>query len=167
MVAAMAFSSGATGLLPAYQGGTQAAASVATGRLKQGEVSAGVAPGVSIGVVNSGYAALQSRQDALNDLAKSIRERNAQDTPHKMFPPYPPEQEQRMALIDGLGGVRSQIESLATTTPDRAAHGAGGLQGGEIERLVNVLSRQAQDYFSNSISSGSISLNRAVLETVA
>jgi len=122
---------------------------------------------VSITVANGGYAALQSRQDGLNDLAKSIREQNAESLPHKMFPPYPPEQEQRMALIDGMGGMRRQIESLTATVADRAAGMTGVLQGMEAERLVNALSRQAQDYFSNSISSGSISLNRAVLETVA
>lgn len=167
MAAAITFPSSTQSVLSAYSGPAHAAAPVATQRHAFGDASVAAMPAVSVAVVNSGYAALQSRQDSLNDLAKSIREQHVQSLPHKMFPPYPPEQEQRMALIDDMGGVRRQIESLTATVADRAAGRTGMLQGMEAERLVNALSRQAQDYFSNSISSGSISLSRAVLETVA
>jgi hypothetical protein len=106
------------------------------------------------------YAALRARQDALNQQAQQLRsEQDAgkePDLPRKLFPPYPPEQEARMAYLEGLAGFRALLDRVATPQ---------GQAGVEAQALA--LSRVGNRQLAEISQAGfSMTHNRAALERV-
>jgi hypothetical protein len=58
------------------------------------------------------YASLRSRHDDANSLARAIREGSGPADVRKLYPPYPPGQEERLRELAYLPGLRKQIEAL-------------------------------------------------------
>ena len=116
------------------------------------------------------FGALQSRQDELNALAKSVREGTesvaAPYVIHKLFPPYPPEQEARMALLDASGGMRRQIEKLMPQVlSDLAAQNAERI----AEQLAAVISEAGGQQLAqrSAARTNGLTQNRPMLELIA
>jgi hypothetical protein len=111
------------------------------------------------------YGQLRARQDGMNELAQAIRSKGGSVDLRKLFPPYPPEQKDRMAYLDKISGLRRQIEALMFTA----------VQGGEPDVALNDLANaSAKDLSQDSKkllaaldSKQSISSNRPLLEVVA
>jgi hypothetical protein len=103
------------------------------------------------------------RQDEVNALAWTIRGGGGQLETRKLYPPYPPELEARMAYLDRLTGLRKQIESIrypvAPMTPDAASDHA--------DVLARELGRAGRDLLTGLGGSLAISTNRVVLEGLA
>lgn len=109
------------------------------------------------------YARLRLRQDEVNALAWTIRGGGRQVEIRKLYPPYPPELEARMAYLDRLTGLRRQIESIrypqAPMTADAARVHADG--------LARELGRAGRDLLTGLGGSHAISTNRGILEGLA
>jgi hypothetical protein len=112
--------------------------------------------------VAGGYARLRMRQEEANALAMEIRGGKVSSVElRKLYPPYPPEQERRMAYLDQIPGLQRQIEALRyPATPMEVA-------SGEVERLVHDLSKNSRWQLAHLGASGAISTQRGILEGVA
>jgi hypothetical protein len=116
-------------------------------------------------LAGGGYGQLRARQDGLNELAQGIRREGSSVDIRKLFPPYPPEQEDRMAYLDQISGLRRQIEALMFPA----------VQGGESDVAQNDqanvfakdISQDSQRLLAALTSKQSISSNRPLLEVVA
>jgi hypothetical protein len=111
------------------------------------------------------YGQLRARQDDLNELAQAIRRDGARVEMHKLFPPYPPEQEDRMAYLDQIGGLRRQIEALMF--PAAQAGESAPKQHNPASELAGQISRDSQKMLAALTSKQAISGNRPLLEVVA
>lgn len=114
------------------------------------------------------YAALQTRQDALNELALALRQEGREAGIRKLYPPYPPEQAERMAYLDDISGLRRQIESMLppdgvpipSTEMDRE-------MDTEAAALAEQFSRIGRRLLADLPGNQAISSNRPLLEGVA
>ncbi|HNQ05265.1 MAG TPA: hypothetical protein PKH69_11720 [Thiobacillaceae bacterium] len=116
-------------------------------------------------LAGGGYGQLRARQDDLNELAQAIRREGARVEMHKLFPPYPPEQEDRMAYLDQISGLRRQIEALMF--PAAQAGESGQKQATQANDLASDISRNSQKMLAALNSKQAISGNRPLLEAVA
>lgn len=128
----------------------------------QGRPVSGVADSTSLG--GRGYAALQARQDAMNELAVALRQEGGEVGIRKLFPPYPPEQAERMAYLDGISGLRRQIEAMLPK-------GVTPAQSGDVDRetaeLAEQFSQIGRRLLSDLPGNQALSSNRPLLEGVA
>ncbi|MEW6677845.1 MAG: hypothetical protein AB1421_07975 [Pseudomonadota bacterium] len=110
------------------------------------------------------YAALQTRQDALNELALALRQEGREAGIRKLYPPYPPEQAERMAYLDDISGLRRQIESMlppdGVPTPSTEMDREAATQAEQFSRIGRRL-------LADLPGSQAISSNRPLLEGVA
>lgn len=156
------------------------------GMLPANVVHAGVAPATAVrgpapgaGVVQAptpdgstlsggSYGRLRARQDDLNELAQALRGQGAGADgvePRKLFPPYPPDQEARMAYLDRISGLRRQIEALMF--PAAQVGETKSLRDDPANALAEDISRDSQRLLAALTSTQSISSNRPLLEVVA
>lgn len=155
------------GVLPTY---TAPGGGVAVAPVRPAGRSSGVGPvpepsSEGSTLAGGGYGRLRARQDDLNDLAQAIREGGAKVEMRKLFPPYPPEQEDRMAYLDQISGLRRQIEALMVP----AAQGGGPGEGPDrrADALARDISQDSKRLLAALSSQQSISSNRPLLEGVA
>lgn len=117
------------------------------------------------GALSGDYGRLRVRQDGLNELALALRGEGKGVEIRKLFPPYPPEQEARMAYLDRISGLRRQIEALLTQA-ERDGTADGGWQEPAVV-LAEDVSRQSRQMLASQPARQSISSNRLLLEEVA
>lgn len=117
------------------------------------------------GLAGGSYGQLRARQDDLNELAQAIRREGDRVEMHKLFPPYPPEQEDRMAYLDQISGLRRQIEALMF--PAAQAAEPALKQNDQANDLAGDISRDSQRMLAALTSKQAISGNRPLLEAVA
>jgi hypothetical protein len=84
---------------------------------------------------------------------------------HKLFPPYPPEQEARMAYLDQITGLRRQIEALVY--PMGVGDEPDPAQDTQANELAGDISRDSQRLLAALSSKQAVSHRRALLEAVA
>lgn len=121
----------------------------------------GATPGSS-SLAGGAYGQLRARQDDMNELAQAIRGEGASVEIRKLFPPYPPDQEARMAYLDQISGLRRQIEALmAPSVP-----GGAGLDE-QANAMARDISQDSKSLLAALSSQQSISSNRPLLEVVA
>ncbi len=111
------------------------------------------------------YGQLRSRQDELNSLAQDLRQNGRSVDIRKLFPPYPPEQEARMAYLDQVSGLRRQIEALMYPAPSTSD--LTGRSQDQISELAQGISQDSRAMLAALSSKQSISSNRPLLEVVA
>lgn len=155
------------GMLPAYTSQTGGMA-VPAARLNGPASGVGAVqlptPGGST-LSGGGYGQLRARQDDLNELAQAIRREGASVEMRKLFPPYPPDQEARMAYLDQISGLRRQIEALMF--PAAQIGETGSTQDAKANVLAEDISQDSQKLLAALTSKQSISSNRPLLEVVA
>jgi len=112
------------------------------------------------------FSQLRSRQEALNQVASTVREvTNTTEkanqllsgmeedltTVVKMFPPYPVENPERISLLNSFGGLRRQIEALTYPPPEELKLVGRVLGEGVIneESVVGKLENSLMNVFTN------------------
>lgn len=115
-------------------------------------------------LVGGGYAQLRARQDDMNELARTVRQGSSPVEVRKLFPPYPPEQEARMAYLDQISGMRKQIEALMFVMGQPGGKGETDAQANALAKDISQNSRQL---LAGLPSQQAISMNRPLLEVVA
>jgi hypothetical protein len=111
----------------------------------------------------SDFGALRARQDDLNGLAQSIRQTGSVPESHKLFPPYPPEQEARMVYLDRIIGMRDLIALLHQPALDAVNVTASE----QANQVALALSQESRRYLADSKPAQAISSNRPLLEVMA
>lgn len=106
----------------------------------------------------NGFVRLQSRQYEMNAQAQALRVQERAVEIRKLFPPYPPEQAERMAYLDNMGGLAKQIEAMLP---------AAGLSEAQATELAWRFSLSGRQMLAELTSNQALSGNRPLLEAVA
>lgn len=151
-----------SGALVAYAGAAPAAGSVPLPRASVARPPDPVGRALALG---EDYARLRSRQDDVNALALAIRQGSGLAEMRKLYPPYPPGQEERLRELEQLPGLRRQIEALRYPVPLQGEEDVA--ESRQIDALAGALSLTGRQLLMGLPGRDAISTKRDILEGLA